>query len=142
MAKYLDGIQQQDDSINDFVTVASGTVSVGTNQYPQTTVIPRPTKLYRNYILLINNKSGQTMNNAHVFGRNLANNNPLPNTNNTNTNIFLKASIGNSTPNNSQGALDLTSEEPNPFTAGTCLFQFNLAAAPTSGTIDWALIGY
>jgi hypothetical protein len=142
MAIYLDGIQQQDDSIIEFVAISSGTVNVGTNQYSQTATIPKPTKLYRNYLLVVTNKSGQTLATVETWGITKEANKPLPNLP-TGASIRLKSTaISPSTPNNTSGAIDMTSEEPNPFTIGDAKFQFNLAAAPTSGTIDWALIGY
>jgi hypothetical protein len=41
MPKYLDGVQSIDDVIQEFKTVATGTVDVGTNQYPNTGAITK-----------------------------------------------------------------------------------------------------
>jgi hypothetical protein len=142
MSMYLDGIQEIEDTISDFTIVANGTITVGTNQFPSTTWITKPTKIYRNYVLLCSNKTGQTISNVHMMARNLLNNSPLPNTD-TIMSLYLKVNLTVSNGvTGTRGAVDLTSEEPNPFVMGQALFQFNLAAAPTSGTIDWALIGY
>jgi hypothetical protein len=141
MAKYLDGIQETVEYIPQFVTVASGTITVGTNQYPSSGIVNKPSKVYKNYILAYGNKSGQTINSVTTFGFNQTPNTPLPNTD-TLTSINLKSNGGMSVSNNTRGALDLTQEEPNPFVIGNASFTFNLAGAPTSGTIDWALIGY
>jgi hypothetical protein len=142
LAQYLDGIQAIDDNIKEFNTVASGTTTVGTNQYPVTAVINKPVKLFRNYLFVFNNKSGQTISSIHLEGRTTVANVPIPNTP-LGTNIYLKANVVVSNGgNNNLGCCDLTSEEPNPFAIGNAIILFNLAAAPTSGTIDWALIGY
>jgi hypothetical protein len=142
LAQYLDGIQATEDVIKSFTTIASGTITVGTNQYPVTADITAPSKLYRNYILLVSNKSGQTINNVQTLARVVTNNIPVPNVT-TSTTFNLK--ISNPPATFSTGgalAFDLTSEEPNPFITGVARFLFSLLAAPTSGTIDWALIGY
>jgi hypothetical protein len=142
MAQYLDGIQATEDVIKSFTTIASGTVTVGTNQYPATTTINKPPKVFRNYLFVFNNKSGQTISSVHLDGKTITDNIPIPNTPADST-IYLKANITPSQGgNNSLGCADLTSEEPNPFVVGNSAIQFNLSAAPTSGTIDWALIGY
>jgi hypothetical protein len=143
MAKYLDGLQQIEDTIQDFTLVASGSLSVGTNQSPTTGDVNRPPKINRNYILVFSNKSGQVINSIQVFGANAVANTPLPNTPITGALVYLKSPTSPSTGSSGgKGVIDLTSEEPNPFILGKCQFQFNLAAAPTSGSIDWALIGY
>jgi len=142
MSKYLDGIQAIDDKIKEFNTVASGTLNVGVNQYPQTATVNRPTELYRNYILLAKNSSGQNITSAIIIGITTEANKPVPN---TNAGIGFQLKIIGATPAISAsgyGSVDLTSEEPNPFSVGNLKIQFNLQAAPTSGTIDWALIGY
>jgi hypothetical protein len=142
MPKFLDGVQETIENIPEFMTLAAGTITVGTNQYPTTPLITRPSKIYKNYILLISNNSGQTIANVHMFGRNIATNSVLPNTGTT-QNTYLKTALSiSSGAAGARGAVDLTAEEPNPFVMGNSLFQINLAAAPTSGTIDWALIGY
>jgi hypothetical protein len=144
MAKFLDGVQSIDDVIQEFNTVASGTINVAIgNQYPNTNSIARPTKLYRNYVLIISNKTGQTLNTVTAFGLTPSSNIPMPNTA-SGTAIYLKNNISVSIgTNNSYSAIDLTSEEPNPFLVGMARFAFNLAASPTAaGTIDYALIGY
>jgi hypothetical protein len=141
MPKYLDGVQSIDDVIQEFKTVATGTVDVGTNQYPNTGAITKPTKLYKNYVLLINNKSGQTIATFTAYTVT----DLIPNV--TNKDVYgLVSSGGNQSPasvgTNTAGSFEITSENINPFVGGKAKFQFNLAAAPTSGTIDWALIGY
>jgi hypothetical protein len=142
MVKYLDGVQTIENNIAEFKVVGSGTVTVGTNQYPFTADILRPAKLYRNYILVVNNNSGQTINNVEVQGRTINANDVLPGSP-AGTIVRLKSSSSLSNGLNTIiGVADLTSEEPNPFAVGNCRVQFNLATVPTSGTITWALIGY
>jgi phosphotransferase system HPr-like phosphotransfer protein len=141
MPKYLDGVQTIDDVIQEFKVVASGTINVGTNQYPQSSDITRPTKLYHNYSIFFSNKSGQTVSGASIMAINSLG--LLPNTA-TNSLISTAAAntIANSINNNAMSTVDLTNEVPNMFALGNARIQFNLAAAPTSGTIDWVLIGY
>jgi hypothetical protein len=126
--------------IREFATVASGTVNVGTNQYPTTADINPPSKMYRNYVLIVNNKSGVTINQSTPQGKVVTANTPLPNTS-IGTYISLKT-ISQGVSTNNGVAVDMTSEEPSPFIMGVTRILFTLSAAPTSGTIDWALIGY
>jgi hypothetical protein len=142
LAKYLDGVQSIDDIIQEFVTIASGTVNVGTNMYPTTIDITPLKKIYRDYALVIFNKSGVVLQSVTMLGIN--SNGVLPNQLTTDT-IFEITGYGVSggdVGNNTGTSLDLTRENINPFVIGSVKFQFNLAAAPTSGTINWALIGY
>jgi hypothetical protein len=144
MTMYLDGIQEISDNIESFDLVGSGTVTVAVGgQFLPTGVINRPTKLYRNYVLLINNKSTQTINGTEIWGVTTANNYPVPNLG-VGFSVRLKLlSPSPSLANNTTGATDITSEEPNPFCSGNLKIQFNLLNPTTAaGTIDWALIGY
>lgn len=140
MVKYNAGVQIVEDGIQEFKVVGSGTVTTTGAQYPLTTDIPKPTKLYKNYVLIVNNKSGQTINNAIIQGKITEANKPLPNTP-INTYVTLKA-VTLSTSHNNTNTYDITSEEPNPFTLGISRISFGLAASSVSGTIDWCLIGY
>lgn len=142
MAIYLDGIQAIEDNVKEFKLISNGTISVGTNQTVGTTDINSPSKVYRNYAFIISNKSGQTVSSVLLQGKTTILNSPVPN-----TAIGTLFNIKTVTPTNTiattgSGTLDLTSEEPNPFLVGALRVQITLAAAPTSGTIDWALIGY
>jgi hypothetical protein len=142
MAKYLDGIQSIDDVIQEFKVIGSGTITVGTNQFPATVNITRPSKIHRNYLLVARNSSGQSVNNVNVVGLISVANSPLPNSPVGTALNIKQLATSPALSNNLIGVIDITAEEPNPFAMGDVKFQFNLAAAPTSGTIDWALIGY
>jgi hypothetical protein len=140
MSKFLDGIQQTMDYIPEFETVASGTVTVTNSQYPITPEINVLSKKYRNYVLLVNNKSGQIINNITSAVKNV--NTILPNTSITTFIPITNPPLNGSTiAAGNTGAAEITPETPNPFITGVCRFNFNLAATAT-GTIDWALIGY
>jgi hypothetical protein len=142
--KYLDGVQQVEDTIKQFVTIASGTINVGVGSSSAfTTTINQPSPIYRNYVFVFVNKTGQTINLGYVLGKQKISNVPLPNTPNS-TAITLKSyTLNVLATGTGTGAIDLTNEEPNPFVLGNCTIQLNVAAALTvAGTIDWALIGY
>lgn len=121
--------------IRTFDVVATGTITT-TAQYPLTSQISKLTNSYRNYVLVYNNKSGQTVNSVNIYGVTKSNNFPIPNLVSGSIIVLKQITINNG------GAVDLTSEEPNPFIMGDMKAQFNLSGVPTSGTIDWALIGY
>jgi hypothetical protein len=113
MAKYLDGVQTIDDVIQEFSVIGSGTATVSsTMQYVPSNSLNAPLKKYRNYVLLMNNKSGQTINSINVSAKTTAVNTPVPNTASGVTIplkvVTLSPSIGNN----------------------------------SFGTINWALIGY
>jgi hypothetical protein len=128
--------------IRAFDVVAKGTVNVGTSQYPNTGSIYPLKNLYRDYVLVMYNKSGVVLQSVTMLGINT--NNIIPNQLVTDQ-IFEITGYGVSggdVGNNTGTSLDLTRENINPFIIGSVKFQFNLATAPTSGTINWALIGY
>jgi hypothetical protein len=145
VSKYLDGIQQISDLVESFDVIANGTVTVtnGGTQYPSGTDIPRPQKGYRNFVLIVSNKSGQTIPNVWAQSKTTVLNSPVPNTAiGTYFNLKLVTPVSTLSTGTS-GVLDLTSEEPNIFILPSMKFLFNLTTAPTAaGTIDWALIGY
>jgi hypothetical protein len=142
LIKYRDGVQLVDEIVQEFKVISSSTITVGTNQYPQTANVNRPTKIYKNYALVFNNKSGQTISSVEMQGITNTDNTPLPNLLNGQPIRLRLASPSPTGSTGTTGTIDCTSEETNPFLIGSVRFQFNLAAAPTSGTIDWALIGY
>jgi hypothetical protein len=144
LAQFLDGIQATEDVIKEFKLIANGTSSVNIGaQFISSDIIPKPTKLYRNYILMVSNKSGLTMSTVSILGYTIIANNPIPNVP-INTTAYLRSNVIPA--NGASGVIsgiDLTSEEPNLFLMGNAKFTFNLnAAATAAGTIDWALIGY
>jgi hypothetical protein len=139
MPKYLDGIQLVEDISTEYMVLASGTITT-TTQYPTTPNINRPKKFYKNYSLLMSNKSGQSI--AGVNALLQGDSTIVPNSNAVNfyANNTADVSTAPSTVlNNQAGSSQFTAEL---FVLPSTKIQFNLSAVPTSGTIDWALIGY
>lgn len=142
---YAGNIQKIENNVGEFATVASGTVTIGVGvQFiPMPINIPRPKKVYRNYVLLAHNKSGQVLNGVSMFASSTKANDPVPNTPAGQTFKVKDVSAYPTIPNNNRGGFDVTSEEPNPFVMDQVRFDFNLTAVTTvAGSIDWALIGY
>lgn len=135
---YLSGLQQIEDIVNEFEIIDSGTIDITTNQYPSTANVLRPDKVYRNYILFIENKSGVTLNggtvNSVIDG--------MPNRIGESFISLGSMPISTTVPNNGRGSFFISHNSPNPFVGTACYFMMTLATAPTLGTINWLLIGY
>jgi hypothetical protein len=134
---YNSDVTQISDSINEFKVVASGTVSTAVGvQYP-TLNISKPTRLYRNYVLFVQNKTGQSMASVTPYAKNTGL--LLPNVPNTGVVIFPV--IGGTAPTNTQ--YSYVGIPNSIFALGDAQIQFNLSALTTAtGTIDYVLIGY
>jgi hypothetical protein len=132
-----------DQEIQEFNVVASGTVTTNGATTPMCGDINQPTKTYKNYVLLFNNKSGQTVNNVSVLARTITVNVPMPNTSaGTNIPVSQVTPPTGAVATGLLGAITLTESNANLFIIGKARFQWNLAAASVTGTIDYALIGY
>jgi hypothetical protein len=134
---YNGDVQQIHDLVQEYKVIASGTVAtnIGVTSV-LTSSIPRPTKMYKNYVLVTSNKTGQTINNVLPLGAN--NNGYVPNLPTT-SNVSM-GTVTYNVGNNAQNTVTLT---PIMFALGNLMLQYGLAAATTAtGTIDWVLIGY
>jgi len=136
----LTGSNVPSEGISDLTEIASGTINVGTNQYPQSAAIAAPATKFTRFVVVFHNASGETISSLSVISQAMsfgAYNGSV---------TLLQASqitLVAGAVNAASVAFWSTRTAIYPWLQPNgVVVQFNLSAAPTAGTIDWALYGY